>query len=316
MAVREHATLMCPDMAIAVRQGIKRITRRVVRPQPVKIDRKNWEWVTRKAVWHWPGGFECCPYGLVGDRLRFLTTWAAPAKFDGVKPSLLPKSVKTWSYFDTDEKPKGFGRLRPGRFMPGWMRHRMPRAEIDAVRVERLHAITAEDVRAEGLTSWGVERTIASTARRFKTVPEYWIRGADQGLSYCRACAEKEIKALRKKNPKEDYLLDGGWGDSESDSQRFCERCRVALECLYTRYACEEELEHFAKNGFDSSAPDDCYSLERMLMSWGLDEPKLAPGLLRLGFQATWDRLNAKRGYAWKANPWVWVVSFKVEGKR
>ena len=25
-----------------------------------------------------------------------------------------------------------------------------------------------------------------------------------------------------------------------------------------------------------------------------------------------WDSLNAKRGYPWESNPWVWVVSFKV----
>jgi hypothetical protein len=25
----------------------------------------------------------------------------------------------------------------------------------------------------------------------------------------------------------------------------------------------------------------------------------------------TWDALNAKRGYGWEANPWVWVLTFK-----
>lgn len=29
-------------------------------------------------------------------------------------------------------------------------------------------------------------------------------------------------------------------------------------------------------------------------------------------FVRLWDSLNAKRGYGWEANPWVWVVSFKV----
>ena len=27
-----------------------------------------------------------------------------------------------------------------------------------------------------------------------------------------------------------------------------------------------------------------------------------------------WDSINAKRGYSWESNPWVWVVEFsKVE---
>jgi len=30
-----------------------------------------------------------------------------------------------------------------------------------------------------------------------------------------------------------------------------------------------------------------------------------------LEFMDLWDSLNAKRGYGWDANPWVWVISFK-----
>lgn len=32
-------------------------------------------------------------------------------------------------------------------------------------------------------------------------------------------------------------------------------------------------------------------------------------------FHALWDRLNAKRGYGWQANPWVWVIEFEVMAK-
>ncbi len=28
-------------------------------------------------------------------------------------------------------------------------------------------------------------------------------------------------------------------------------------------------------------------------------------------FKILWDSLNAKRGYGWEANPWVWVISFR-----
>jgi len=28
-------------------------------------------------------------------------------------------------------------------------------------------------------------------------------------------------------------------------------------------------------------------------------------------FKTLWDSINAKRGYSWESNPWVWVVEFK-----
>lgn len=31
----------------------------------------------------------------------------------------------------------------------------------------------------------------------------------------------------------------------------------------------------------------------------------------RGSFHALWDNLNAKRGYGWDTNPWVWVISFE-----
>lgn len=34
----------------------------------------------------------------------------------------------------------------------------------------------------------------------------------------------------------------------------------------------------------------------------------------REAFAALWNSLNAKRGYGWDSNPWVWVISFEREG--
>lgn len=33
-------------------------------------------------------------------------------------------------------------------------------------------------------------------------------------------------------------------------------------------------------------------------------------------FRKLWDSLNAKRGYGWGKNPWVWVIEFKVLEKK
>lgn len=43
-------------------------------------------------------------------------------------------------------------------------------------------------------------------------------------------------------------------------------------------------------------------------------DPRRRDSQLRLAnFKALWDAINAKRGYSWEQNPWVWVVEFKLE---
>jgi len=46
----------------------------------------------------------------------------------------------------------------------------------------------------------------------------------------------------------------------------------------------------------------------RDVLSPALDHP--SPVICAFG--SLWDSINAKRGYGWDINPWVWVVEFKV----
>jgi hypothetical protein len=36
------------------------------------------------------------------------------------------------------------------------------------------------------------------------------------------------------------------------------------------------------------------------------------PASYRYGFQQLWDSINAKRGFGWDKNPWVWALTFKA----
>ena len=40
------------------------------------------------------------------------------------------------------------------------------------------------------------------------------------------------------------------------------------------------------------------------------DDPRIHHNIVAL-YHALWDSLNAKRGFGWAANPWVWVIEFK-----
>lgn len=53
--------------------------------------------------------------------------------------------------------------------------------------------------------------------------------------------------------------------------------------------------------------PMDCYH-EGVDLHW--NEPLFGDHSIML-FAELWDSINAKRGYGWGANPWVWVVEFE-----
>ena len=167
------------EMARAYAEGRKRMTRRVIKwPKWIQdcdysfsmiaeiINSNDYRGVVKRG---WCGVTEHqyrFPYGAPGDQLILGTTWATLEKYDNRKPSDLPTEemqpstpgsvirwdpIPLWSYFDSDEKPDGFGKLRPGRFLPGFLRDRMPRETLKIVRAERVQDITEEDAISEGI---------------------------------------------------------------------------------------------------------------------------------------------------------------------
>jgi hypothetical protein len=206
------------EMAIAYRMGFKTMTRRVVVPQP-RHDIPGASWVFDGTHWCYP---DVCPiikikpkYGMPGDKLILGTTWAVNKVFDDVKPTELPHfdgeglhdclPIDIWSYFESDEKPDYFDKLRPARFLPGFFRHRMPQETLTTARIERLQDITEHDAIREGI---------------FET-------------------------------PRDP--------------------------------------------GFESWS------------TYGMREYYATP---RRAFRALWDKINAKRGYPWASNPWVWPLGW------
>jgi hypothetical protein len=116
-----------------------------------------------------------------------------------------------------------------------------------------------------------LEKFFDEGANRVPSEPEYWIHGADEGLSYCLECCEKEVKRLSKESPKGEYCVDGGW-DTEGDSTPFCEACGKLLENTLTDCGCGGEVEHFLLYGFDVKSNND-----RRAMSEVIDACKWEP---------------------------------------
>jgi hypothetical protein len=152
------------EMARAYAEDRKRMTRRVIKwPKWIQncdyslsriaeiISSNDYRGIIKRGYCDGIEHQYRCPYGQPGDQLILGTTWAVWAEYDNLKPRDLPIGSQIWSYFDSDEKPEGFGKLRPGRFLPGFLRDRMPNETLKIVRAERVQNITEEDALLEGI---------------------------------------------------------------------------------------------------------------------------------------------------------------------
>lgn len=89
---------------------------------------------------------EACPYGGPGDRLWVRETWR-PMSWDRLAPTR-GEEIEYAADRAVDDDTDG-PRWRPSIFLPRWASRLT--LEIRSVRVERLHAITEDDARAEGI---------------------------------------------------------------------------------------------------------------------------------------------------------------------
>lgn len=43
----------------------------------------------------------------------------------------------------------------------------------------------------------------------------------------------------------------------------------------------------------------------------GINPQEKLPSQVKAEFASLWDSLNAKRGYSWETNPWIWCLTFR-----
>jgi hypothetical protein len=107
-----------------------------------------------------------CPYGGAGGRLWVRETFALPRALDSVRPRDLPISERWGPVWyrasDGDESWANRGRWRSSLHMPRWASRLT--LDVEAVRVERLHAIPEADAVAEGATCWACGGPVDGTS--------------------------------------------------------------------------------------------------------------------------------------------------------
>jgi hypothetical protein len=153
--MKERPILFSAPMVRALAAGAKTQTRRLWKMpsgcgwyEELGGEREGW-FVDHGQPW-WLHASECrCPFGMIGDRLWVREAWRAPASCDHIPPrSISDSEAVRFMADETVGADPGFGKGRPGMFMPRWASRITLR--VTGVRVERLQDISEEDARAEG----------------------------------------------------------------------------------------------------------------------------------------------------------------------
>lgn len=182
----ERPILFSAPMIRAILAGTKSQTRRIVTPQPPRVEdvrARTGDAFSLFTDHHQPEGFRVaggvsvvrdlmghaypkralwiCPYGVPGDRLWVRETHAFGPIVDD--PDDWHDNPDDWATFyraDGDGRPWKTSHdedaeeikppWRPSIFMPRWASRIT--LEVTSVRVERLHEITEEDAREEGVS--------------------------------------------------------------------------------------------------------------------------------------------------------------------
>ena len=101
------------------------------------------------------------------------------------------------------------------------------------------------------------------------------------------------------------YRADGAyqaWGDD--DERDFDGKGRIRAAMFMPRWASRLTLEltDVRVERVQDIGDDDCKSEGCV---------QIIPEYPRNQFRDVWDSINAKRGYGWEKNPWVWAITFK-----
>ena len=155
----EKPILFSAPMVRAILGDKKTMTRRVAKLNSAgrgRLRGRNWRYDDPDATC-------ACPYGRPGDLLWVREAWRTLPIYDARKPTDLATNtaIQYAAYGAVVNGPApadGWGRLRPGMFMPRWASR--INLEITWVGVERLQDISERDAIAEGapesITKYGM----------------------------------------------------------------------------------------------------------------------------------------------------------------
>lgn len=190
--------------------------------------------------------------------------------------------------------------------------------EIMDVCLKRLQDITVDESIAEGI-EYFLKAIANKGAIKYENIADdEWLDSRwrrydyyDQGISYCRNCAERIAKKENKEkgydeNNPYSYHREGGWSTQEEEGPSFCEECGRPLIYSYLPTFYDDDIKWIEFN--------DCcslYLLDQML-NWSGKEikEKTVRDLAVKAYSVLIDKLSGKG--TWERNPYVFDYTFKL----
>lgn len=130
-----------------------------------------------------------------------------------------------------------------------------------------------------------------------------WLRERYRVFSSSDECSHYESCNCYKYDGKPIYYADQLDNESKWKPSIFMPRkfSRITLEISDTKVERVQQITH------EDAVREGCYSAKELVL-----HEKVCDTASVHHFANLWDSINAKRGYSWASNPWVWVISFKV----
>jgi len=245
-----------------------------------------------------------------------------PILFSGEMVRAIIEGSKTQTRRIVKPQPEAFGKWKPDYknipsiYMPRWASRIT--LEVTAIKVERLHAISEEDAKAEGFSPRVCASVFDEAAKGVGLRDHYWIEhdetgeaySADNGDDFCGECADKIVKRLGKK-----WRLCGCAGmANESDGPAFCSKCGHPIFLSLTGYGVKRELRieddpHGKEPKYFPALGSDARILHMIADGIGDLREEHRGRLAQIGFATKWNLIHGPG--AWEKNPWVWAITFQ-----
>jgi len=134
---------------------------------------------------------------------------------------------------------------------------------------------------------------------------------ADEDIAICFKADDSDAKWFKDK--KEDFndLRLGKWR-SPIHLPKWA--CRLWLEITGIRAERVQEINHkdaLSEGCYDFVVESDSKYYNDHEFTVNAPNGDIHRQTALIAFRELWDSINAKRGYGWESNPWVWVIEFK-----